>query len=183
MNIINTSIDGLKIFEPKIFEDERGTFIKTFNDEFFQKNGLNISIKETYCSISHKDVIRGMHFQTPPHEHLKVVYVSFGKILDVVLDIRKNSPTYGESFSIELSNINRKVLIIPEGLAHGFKSLVDNTNVICMQTSCYSPENDSGIRYDSFNFNWDCEKPIISKKDQQLSLFGDFKTPFVGEYN
>ena len=136
MKIINTAIKGLKILEPRIFEDSRGKFIKTFTNDFFQENGLDIDIKETYYSISHKDVIRGMHFQTPPYEHIKLVYVPAGKIMDVVLDIRKNSPTFGGFFSCELSSDNGKVLIIPKGLAHGFKSLEDNTNVTYMQTSC-----------------------------------------------
>lgn len=115
--IIDTQIQGLKIIEPRIFEDDRGKFIKTFNSDFLIEHGLNIEIKETYYSISHKDVIRGMHFQTPPYEHIKLVYVPAGKIIDVVLDIRKNSDTFGEYFSCELSSDNGKVLIIPKGLA------------------------------------------------------------------
>ena len=102
MKIIETNISGLKILEPRVFEDSRGKFIKTFTNDFFIENNLDIHIKETYYSISHKDVIRGMHFQTPPYEHIKLVYVPAGKIIDVVLDIRKNSSTFGEYFSCEL---------------------------------------------------------------------------------
>lgn len=179
MKIIDTPIIGLKILEPRILEDDRGKFIKTFNDEFFKENNLNIHIKETYYSISHKDVIRGMHFQTPPHEHIKLVYVPYGNILDVVLDIRKDSLTYGKYFSIELSSQNGRILIIPKGLAHGFKSLEDNTNVTYMQTSTYAPNNDGGIRYDSFGFNWECENPKLSNRDLSFQELGDFKTPFI----
>ena len=179
MKIIETNISGLKILEPRIFEDSRGKFIKTFTNDFFIENDLDINIKETYYSISHKDVIRGMHFQTPPHDHMKLVYVSAGKILDVVLDIRKNSPTFGQYFSCELSCDNAKVLIIPKGLAHGFKSLEDNTNVTYIQTTCYAPHNDGGIKYDSFGFNWQCKKPQLSQRDLSFKTLDTFDTPFI----
>jgi len=178
MKIINTKIQVLKILEPRVFEDSRGKFIKTFNDDFFLEFGLDIDIKETYYSISHKDVIRGMHFQTPPYDHIKLVYVPFGSIVDVVLDIRKNSPTYGEFFSTELSASNGKVLIIPKGLAHGFKSLEDNTNVTYMQTNGYAPNNDGGIKYDSFGFDWECVNPKLSDRDKEFSRLDEFITPF-----
>lgn len=179
MNIIETNISGLKILEPKIFEDSRGKFIKTFTDDFFKYNGLNIKIKETYYSISHKDVIRGMHFQTPPYDHIKLVYVPAGKIIDVVLDIRRNSPTFGKYFQTELSSDNGKVLIIPKGLAHGFKSLQDNTNVTYMQTTCYAPNNDAGIKYDSFGFDWECESPKLSDRDFSFLTLEEFDSPFI----
>lgn len=179
MKIIDTEIPGLKILEPRIFEDIRGKFIKTFTDDFFQANELNIQIKETYYSISQKNVIRGMHFQIPPHDHIKLVYVPAGKIIDVVLDIRKNSPTYGQYFSCELSSHNGKILVIPKGLAHGFKSLENNTNVTYMQTTCYAPTNDCGIHYNSFGFNWKCETPKISDRDLSFKPFSELETLFV----
>lgn len=179
MKLLETKINGLKILEPRIFEDSRGKFIKTFNDAFFKENGLDIAIKESYYSISHKDVLRGMHFQTPPHDHLKLVYVPYGKIIDVVLDIRKNSPTYGEHFDIELSCENAKILIIPKGLAHGFRSLQDNTNVTYMQTSGYAPECDAGIKFDSFGYNWDLSDAKMSERDLGFGGFDSFDSPFV----
>jgi dTDP-4-dehydrorhamnose 3,5-epimerase/CDP-3, 6-dideoxy-D-glycero-D-glycero-4-hexulose-5-epimerase len=179
MILIETPIHDLKILEPKIFEDSRGRFIKTYNNNFFQTNGLNLTMKESYYSISNKDVIRGMHFQTPPFDHMKLVYVPAGKIMDVILDIRKNSPTFGQYFICELSSDNGKVLIIPKGLAHGFKSLQDNTNVTYMQTSCYAPNNDGGIRYDSFGFNWECESPKLSDRDQSFPTLKEFDSPFI----
>lgn len=181
MKLIKTDIDGLLILEPRIFEDTRGKFIKTFTDGFFKENGLNIEVEETYYSISNKDVIRGMHFQTPPHDHIKLVYVPYGSILDVVLDIRQSSDTYGKSFSLELSSENGKVLIIPKGLAHGFKSLEDNTNVTYMQTTPYAPNNDSGIRFDSFGFDWRLVNPELSERDKSFVTLEEFNTPFVSE--
>ncbi|WP_294876623.1 MULTISPECIES: dTDP-4-dehydrorhamnose 3,5-epimerase family protein [unclassified Sulfurospirillum] len=181
MKINDTFIKGLKIIEPNIFRDSRGMFIKTFTDSFFQENGLVIDIKETYYSISHQDVIRGMHFQIPPHEHIKLIYVPCGSILDVVLDIRKNSPTYGHYFSTEISASNGKVLIVPKGLAHGFKSLENNTNVVYMQTTGYSQEHDCGIKYNSFNFDWKCTDPKMSERDNAFAPFDAFESPFIDE--
>lgn len=181
MILIKTDIEGLFILEPKIFKDTRGKFIKTFTDVFFKENKLDINIKETYYSISNKDVIRGMHFQTPPYEHIKLVYVPYGKITDVVLDIRKDSKTYGQYFSIELSSENGKILIIPKGLAHGFKSLEESTNVTYMQTTCYAPNNDGGIRFDSFGYDWEIDKPELSDRDKTFVKFKEFITPFVSE--
>ncbi|MFZ2889617.1 dTDP-4-dehydrorhamnose 3,5-epimerase [Sulfuricurvum sp.] len=179
MILIGTSIQGLKILKPKIFDDTRGRFIKTYNSDFFYANGLNLTIKETYYSISHKGVIRGMHFQTPPYDCIKIVYVPRGKINDVVLDIRKNSPTYGNYFTVELSAENGNILIIPKGLAHGFKSLEDNTNVTYMQTSCYAPNNDCGIHYDSFGFDWEIQSPQLSDRDLSFSSLVQFDSPFI----
>lgn len=179
MKILDTKIPGLKVLEPRVFLDSRGKFVKTFNDDFFKEHGLNISIKEIYYSISNKDVIRGMHFQTPPYDHIKIVYVPNGKVIDVILDLRKNSPTFKKHFSIELSAENGKILIIPKGLAHGFKSLENNTNVTYMQTSIYTPNNDEGIRYNSFNFNWNCLDPKLSNRDLELKSLSKFVTPFL----
>ena len=181
MLIEDTRIIGLKIINAKVFKDNRGYFLKTFNDEIFTSHAINLNIKETYFSVSHKDVIRGMHFQIPPHDHIKIVYVPAGRILDVVLDLRNGSPTYGETFSCELSGNNGKVMLIPSGLGHGFKSLEDNTITTYMQTSCYAPNHDCGIRYDSFNFDWNCETPTISKRDMSFETLNDFNPPF--EFN
>lgn len=179
VKIIDTGISGLKVLESRVFEDSRGKFIKTFNNAFFLEYGLDIQIEESYYSISHKGVIRGMHFQVPPYAHLKLVYVPYGKIIDVVLDIRKSSPTYGDYFDIELSSSNAKVLIIPKGLAHGFKSLKDNTNVTYMQTSGYAPESDAGINFDSFGYDWKTIDAKISERDLGFDNFNVFSTPFV----
>ena len=179
LRLVETKISGLKVLEPRVLEDTRGKFIKTFNDDFFKEHGLDIEIKESYYSISHKDVLRGMHFQIPPHDHLKLVYVPYGKIIDIVLDIRKNSPTYGESFEVELSSDNAKILIIPKGLAHGFKALEDNTNVTYLQTSGYAPDCDAGIKYDSFGYDWGLIKTKISDRDLEFVTFENFDTPFI----
>ena len=181
LKLLEVEISGLKILETGVFKDSRGKFTKIFNNDFFKENDLDIQIKESYYSTSHKGVIRGMHFQAPPQDHLKLVHVTSGKIVDVVLDIRKNSSTYGKTFDVELSAKNAKTLIIPKGLAHGFKSLEDNTNVIYMQTSGYAPECDMVIRFDSFGYDWGLTETKISERDLSFERFETFDSPFICE--
>ena len=178
MKLNRTDIDGLYIIEPKDFTDKRGSFIKTYTHGFFSPDIDSFTIKESYYTLSKKGVIRGMHFQAPPHEHTKLVYVPHGAILDVVLDIRKDSPSYGKYFSIELSAENKKLLHIPPGLAHGFKSLQDETNVSYLQDSIYNEYADMGIAYNSFGFDWKIEMPILSERDKELPDFKLFNSPF-----
>ena len=178
MEIETTSIEGLFILRSPFLKDNRGEFRKLFHSDEFRINGLSTDFKELYYSISQKDVVRGMHFQSPPMEHDKLVYVSSGVVLDVVLDIRKHSSTYGEYYSIELSEDQQTYLYISKGLAHGFRSLRDGTIVHYAQNSCYSKENDCGIAFDSFGFNWGIENPIISQRDGTFSPFSAYNSPF-----
>lgn len=174
MNIIETNIKGAFIIENNFFCDDRGKFLKLYNNEIFEKFNLNTEFKESYFSISNKDVIRGMHFQIPPFEHEKLVSVISGKILDVIIDLRKDSKTYGKYFEILLSSENTKSIYIPKGVAHGFKSLEDNTIVLYSVTSVYNKECDYGIKYDSFNFNWNVKDPILSNRDKNFEILEKF---------
>lgn len=178
MQKIETALPGVCILEPKIFQDERGLFIKTFNQTIFDELGLPFSLAESYYSTSQKNVIRGMHFQTPPAAHVKLVYVTSGSITDVVVDIRRGSPTYGQSITIDLSATNRRLVYIPVGCAHGFLSLEDESCVVYCQSTGYAPESDAGIRYDSFGFDWGVADPIMSARDQAFPTLADFETPF-----
>ncbi len=178
MNLLKTKFEGLYVLETNNFEDNRGSFQKLFNFDFFEANELDSNFKEFYYSISKKNVIRGMHFQTPPHDHHKLVYVSCGKILDVVLDLRKEQPTYGQYFSIKLNEKDAKYLYIPKGMAHGFLSLQEDTIVNYAQTSCYSKDNDCGILYNSFGLNWGIDIPIVSDRDNSFIKFDKFESPF-----
>lgn len=178
MEITPTKLNGVFVIETDLFEDERGTFVKVFNSDFFKDNNLSVDFKESFYSISSKDVIRGMHFHLPPKEHSKLVYVTNGSILDVVLDLRKNSPTYGQYESLELSQKNHKMMYIPVGCAHGFLSLEDNTCTVYLQTTTYSRECDSGINVRSFGMSWLVKNPIISTRDQGFKPLEDFSTPF-----
>ena len=178
MKILETSFEGLFILETNNFQDERGGFQKLFNYDFFCENGLDCGFKEFYYSVNKKDVVRGMHFQIPPYDHTKVVYVSNGSIMDVVVDLRKAQPTYGKTFSIELDSKSGRYLYIPKGFAHGFKTTEEGSIVNYAQTTCYSKEHDCGIDAMSIGVDWGIDYPIRSGRDLQFPLFSDFKSPF-----
>jgi len=176
MEIENTFISGLKIIHLKEFKDVRGSFIKIFNDDFFRVNSLETNFKESYYSISSKNIIRGMHYQIPPAEHIKIVYINNGSILDVILDIRHNSPTFGQYYELEINMDNPILVYIPVGCAHGFLSMEDHTIVTYLQSSCYNPLYDKGIKYNSFGMNWGVNSPILSARDLD---FPDFSSDII----
>lgn len=178
MDLIETKLKDVFIIKNKIFKDIRGEFTKIYNEETFKQLKLWTDFKEQYYSISNKDVIRGMHFQTPPYEHEKLVHVLKGRIKDVIVDLRKISKTYGEYVSIELSDENRNSVYIPKGCAHGFVALIDGTITLYNVGSIYNTECDSGIRWDSFGFDWNIEQPIISERDKTFLMLKDFNSPF-----
>lgn len=178
MTIEKTELEGVYIIDNFVAKDERGTFVKTFNQQGFKDNELEFEIRESYFSISQKDVIRGMHFQMPPHDHQKLVYVAQGSIIDVIIDLRVNSKTYKKSISVELSAENRKSIFIPKGFAHGFKSMEENTITIYNVSSEYNSNFDAGLSYNSFGFDWGVESPIISNRDLLFESVNEFKSPF-----
>lgn len=177
--VIDTPLEGLKILKTRVFEDNRGVFKKIFSADEFTHLGLATDLKESYFSVNKKGVIRGMHFQIPPADHIKIVYVLSGAIKDVVLDIRKNSKTYGEVYSVNLNAEDGSFIYIPKGFAHGFVSLEDNTIVHYLQTSCYNAEYDCGISYDSIGYIWNIKNPIVSGRDLSHPKLADFKSPFL----
>lgn len=179
MELIKTPFEGLFVLQTINFKDNRGGFQKLFNEEFFRENNLEYDFKEIYYSVNRKNVVRGMHFQIPPCDHVKVVYTSYGKIVDVVLDLRKGAATYGRLFSIELDSERGQYLYIPKGFAHGFKSLEEGSIVNYAQTSCYNRECDRGIAYNSIDFDWDLENPIVSGRDLTFPTLTDFDSPFT----
>jgi dTDP-4-dehydrorhamnose 3,5-epimerase len=178
MTIQKTELEGVYIVDNFVAKDERGTFVKTFNQQGFKDNELEFEVRESYFSISQKDVIRGMHFQMPPHDHQKLVYVPQGSILDVVVDLRKKSATYLRHISVELTASNYKSIFIPKGCAHGFKSLQDDTITVYNVATEYNPISDEGIHYDSFGFDWEVKGPIISIRDTGFLKLNDFNSPF-----
>jgi len=178
VRIEETDLPGLYIVHNKAFYDERGAFVKTFNEETFKHLGLVSEFRESFYSVSKKGVIRGMHFQLPPAAHVKLVYVIHGKIVDVVADIRKNSPTYGQYKAIELSSDAPCSLYIPIGFAHGFETISEDAIVVYMTTTVHNPKYDSGIRWDSFGYKWSTKMPIISRRDQKHPTLAEFESPF-----
>lgn len=178
MEKLETPIEGLFLLKNVVFKDDRGIFHKPFSRRDYELNHLDCDFLEFYYSINCKKSLRGMHFQNPPMDHTKLVYVSMGIILDVVLDIRSNSESYGKYYSTVLNAKDGHALYIPRGFAHGFLALEDETIVNYAQTSCYSKEYDAGIRFDSFGFNWGIADPIISDRDMHFVAFKDFITYF-----
>ena len=178
MKINKTFINDLLIVEPQLFKDERGFFYESYN-----KNNLDINIVfvQDNESKSYRGVIRGLHFQAPPFEQTKLVRCVRGNILDVALDLRTNSKTYGKSFSIELSSKNNKQLLIPKGFAHGFQVLSETAIVSYKVDNYYNPDSDSGLIWNDkdLSIDWNLDlKPILSKKDLKLISFKDLKSPF-----
>lgn len=180
-----TDIPGLLVFEPKVFEDSRGCFFESYNEDIFRKEGIDFRWVQDNQSTSMFGVIRGLHYQLPPFAQAKLVRVLKGKILDVAVDIRKGSPTYGQSFSIKLSAKNKKQLFIPAGLAHGFSVLSKKAEVLYKCDRFYNKESEAGIIYNDPDLNIDWEIPaedaIISEKDMFLPLLADCTNSFVFE--
>ncbi len=178
MNFINTCIEDTYMIQETRREDDRGSFNKIFNAEFFQNNKFDIKIKETYYTVSKKNVIRGMHFQIPPYEHEKIVTVIKGSITDIIFDLRKSSKTYGKFLEYNLNDKTNEAIYIPKGCAHGFKSLEDGTTMLYLTTSEYNSKCDSGIRWDSIGYDWNLKDAIISDRDSKFIEFKDFISPF-----
>lgn len=178
MDFQQTDIEGLFLIKPFVFEDERGTFVKTFHEEEFKKQGLEADFKESFYSESVKGVVRGMHFQLPPHDHAKLVFSTSGKVLDVVVDLRRSSKTFGKYQSFELSSENKNMLYIPRGLAHGFCAVSDKATLFYFTTSVHNKEHDAGIRFDSFGFDWPVTQPVLSPRDLNFPELKDFDSPF-----
>ena len=180
MKINKTFIEDLLIIEPQLFKDDRGFFYESYN-----KNNLDKVIDVVFVqdneSKSNRGVIRGLHFQKPPHAQTKLVRCVSGKILDVAVDLRTNSKTYGKSFSIELSSENNKQLLVPKGFAHGFQVLSETAIVNYKVDEYYNPDSDSGLIWNDkdLSINWSIDvKPILSVKDLKLMSFRELKSPF-----
>jgi dTDP-4-dehydrorhamnose 3,5-epimerase len=183
MPFTKTNISDLLVFEPTVFEDSRGYFFESFNLKTYQAEGIDIHFVQDNQSSSQYGVIRGLHYQLNPHAQVKLIRVLVGKILDVAVDIRKNSPTFGKSFSIELSAENKKQLFIPAGFAHGFSVLSDHAEVLYKCDSFYNKQCEAGILYNdpSLEIDWKIPagKEIISEKDKLLPSFADCQNNFT----
>jgi len=163
---------------PKASKDQRGLFVKTFEEETYRSLGLRTDFAEHFFSVSHRDVVRGLHFQVPPHEHFKLVTCAFGVVMDVTVDLRVGSPTYHEIEIVELSGTDGCMLYLPPGIAHGFLTKSEVSVVTYEVTSAHSPSHDMGIRWDSIPLDWGVERPIISERDRSLPMLDQFETPF-----
>jgi dTDP-4-dehydrorhamnose 3,5-epimerase len=182
MKFIKTIIPDLYIIEPSVFGDDRGYFLESFNLEEFEKNVCPINFVQDNESKSSRGVLRGLHFQKPPFNQAKLVRCIEGRVMDVAVDIRKGSPTYGKHISVELTGQNKRQLFVPRGFAHGFSVLSDTAVFAYKVDNRYAPEYDSGIKYKDkdLNINWGLteEEIQLSVKDKNLSFFKDLDTPF-----
>jgi dTDP-4-dehydrorhamnose 3,5-epimerase/CDP-3, 6-dideoxy-D-glycero-D-glycero-4-hexulose-5-epimerase len=171
-------LPGCLVLTPRVLTDERGQFVKTFHAADFAAVGLALEVREEFFSVSRLGVLRGMHLQVPPQAHEKLVYCIVGAALDVVLDLRRSSPSFGQTASIEISAQNRRVVFVPKGVAHGFLALQENTTLVYKTSTVHAPDQDTGVRWDSFGFDWPVSQPVISARDQALPLLAEFVSPF-----
>lgn len=182
MPFINTEIPGLFVFEPKVFEDARGYFMETFNEKIFAEKHINTNFVQDNQSKSTYGVLRGLHYQLNPFAQAKLVRVISGEVLDVAVDIRKKSPTFGQHFSISLSAENKKQLYIPRGFAHGFVVLSETAEFFYKCDNFYSKEHDAGIIFNDpqLKIDWKIasDKLNISDKDINLPSFKESKNNF-----
>jgi dTDP-4-dehydrorhamnose 3,5-epimerase len=181
MEFTTTDIEGLVVIEPKVFGDNRGYFFESFRqDRFADAVGYLVNFVQDNESRSVKGVLRGLHFQLPPVAQGKLVRVTKGAVLDVALDIRKDSPTFGKHFSIELNEDNKRQLWIPPGFAHGFVSLIDDTVFQYKCTNYYSPENECAILWSDsdLNIDWKLNDVTVSEKDKNALTLANTQSPF-----
>lgn len=174
----HVEFSDIKIIDNFYSMDNRGGFTKIFNKDIYEMLGINMEISESFYSMSHRDVIRGMHFQLPPYAHGKLVHVIRGSVWDVIVDLRKNSSNYKKSICIELSDKKAESIYIPKGFAHGFKCLENNTIMLYNVTEGYNKDCDSGIKWNSINFDWNVQFPIVSERDNSFVELKDFDSMF-----
>lgn len=181
MNIIKTEIEDVLIIEPKVFGDHRGWFTEIYSKEKFKELGIDIDfIQDNHSFSVQKGTLRGLHFQMNPKAQTKLVRCTKGGILDVAVDIREGSPTYKKWVAVELTEENKKQLLLPKGFAHGFITLTDNVEVQYKVDEYYSPEDDRSIRFDDpeLNIDWGTDRPILSEKDLNAPMLSESDANF-----
>ncbi len=185
MPFFTTDIPGLLVFEPKVFEDDRGYFYESYNEDVFKQQGIDLKFVQDNQSSSLFGVIRGLHYQLPPYAQSKLVRTISGAVLDVAVDLRKGSPTFGKHYAIELSAENKRQLFIPKGFAHGFSVLSERAELLYKCDALYNKESEGGIIYNdpmlAIDWKIPADKAIISEKDKMLPLLADCRNSFLFE--
>ena len=180
MKIIDEPLKGMFLIEPTVYKDSRGYFFESFRDDFIGHLGSSLSFVQDNQSLSQQNILRGLHFQKPPHAQGKLVRVVKGSVLDVVVDIRKKSTTYGHHFKAILSEENFRMMFIPPGFAHGFYTLKDQTVFAYKCSDYYHPETEGSLAWDcpELNIDWGAKDPVLSEKDKQSPNLSDLVSPF-----
>jgi dTDP-4-dehydrorhamnose 3,5-epimerase len=182
MPFTSTAIPDLLIFQPAVYEDERGHFFESYNEDVFRRQGIDIRFVQDNQSFSYHGVIRGLHYQLDPHAQAKLIRVIQGKVLDIAVDIRHGSPTYGQYVGVELSAENKLQLLIPAGFAHGFSVLSETAQLAYKCNTLYHKESEGGIRYNDpeLNIDWQvpADKAIVSSKDLALPTMAQSRNTF-----
>lgn len=180
MKVEKIDIEGVLIITPTVFGDDRGHFYESFRTDVLREYGVNEDFVQDNQSLSGKGILRGLHFQKDPYSQGKLVRVIKGAVLDVIVDIRKSSPTYGKHFSIELNEENKKMFYVPPGLAHGFVTREDDTIFVYKCTEYYHKESEGCVLWNSpaLNIDWGVESPMLSAKDKEGTDFSTFISPF-----
>lgn len=173
-----TTIPGCYEIQPVIRKDARGLFVKVLHEPEFEKLGLETKFREEYYSVSKKGVLRGLHFQEPPFDLIKLVFCVEGEVLDAVLDLRRRSRTYGKTFTVKLSAKKANMLYIPKGCAHGFYTLSNQAVMVYKTSEVYSMQHDTGILWNSVAIKWPCRKPLISQRDASFSEMKKYNSLF-----
>jgi len=175
MKIQKTELDPVLLIKPTPHRDERGEFVEVFREHIFKEAGINVSFVQDNISRSKKNALRGLHYQLPPASQVKLVMVTSGSILDVVVDMRRNSPTFKQHYTTVLSDENRHMLYVPTGFAHGFLVLSDEATVYYKCNDYYSKELERGVRWDDpeLDIDWNISDPVVSDKDSRLPLLKD----------
>jgi len=181
MEVTETFIKGLFVIKPRVFEDPRGYFFESFNNQVFEKSGLNLDFVQDNQSLSQKGVLRGLHFQNPPHAQGKLVRVITGAVYDVAVDIRKGSPTFGKYFGLELTESNKWMMYIPPGFAHGFVTLENNTIFSYKCTNYYNKASEGCLLWNdpAIGIDWKLNiEPLLSDKDKEGKRLKDLESQF-----
>jgi dTDP-4-dehydrorhamnose 3,5-epimerase len=173
------NIEGVRILRPTARCDRRGRLVKILQEDVFSKHGIPTAYAEQYYSVSQNNVLRGLHFQTPPHDHHKLVTCIEGDVFDVVVDLRRGSRSYGQHQSFELNGANGDTVFIPTGCAHGFYVRSKSATMLYNVTALYVASHDTGIRWDSAGISWPSAQPAVSDRDAALPELAEFDTPFV----
>ncbi|WP_171208246.1 MULTISPECIES: dTDP-4-dehydrorhamnose 3,5-epimerase [unclassified Ruegeria] len=183
MQVEETALPGVVVLTPKRFSDERGFFSESWNKNTLATHGIEFDFVQDNHSLSiETGTLRGLHFQAPPHAQDKLVRCGRGALLDVAIDIRKGSPTFGKWISVELSAENGRQLLVPKGFLHGFLTLKPNTEICYKCTDFYAPDCDGVVHWDSCGVDWGLSKPpILSEKDTKAARFDNFDSPFIWE--